>query len=53
MTKMPDWELPSTEGGTVSSKDLEGAPYIIYFYPRDLTPGCTTAQRLSKSTSST
>ena len=27
--------------GSVSSKDLAGAPYVLYFYPRDDTPGCT------------
>jgi peroxiredoxin Q/BCP len=27
--------------GTVSSKDLAGSPYVLYFYPKDDTPGCT------------
>lgn len=39
---MPAWNLPSTEGGTQASKDLKGTAYVLYFYPRDNTPGCTT-----------
>ena len=30
------------EGATVSSKDLAGKSYVLYFYPKDDTPGCTT-----------
>ncbi|MDA3961325.1 MAG: thioredoxin-dependent thiol peroxidase [Planctomycetota bacterium] len=41
-TKMPAWKMPSSDGGHVASKDLKGSPYILYFYPRDSTPGCTT-----------
>lgn len=29
-------------GTTVDSKSLAGSPYVLYFYPRDNTPGCTT-----------
>lgn len=29
-------------GDAVTSKDLAGSPYILYFYPKDDTPGCTT-----------
>ena len=38
--KVPAFSAPST-GGPVSSKDLAGAPYVLYFYPKDDTPGCT------------
>ncbi len=30
------------KGATVSSDDLKGTPYVLYFYPKDDTPGCTT-----------
>ena len=38
--KVPAFSAPST-GGPLSSKDLAGAPYVLYFYPKDDTPGCT------------
>lgn len=41
----PDFELPSSEGGSVGLSDLEGKYAIIYFYPRDNTPGCTAEAR--------
>jgi peroxiredoxin Q/BCP len=37
----PDFTLPSSEGGTLSLKALRGKPVVLYFYPRDNTPGCT------------
>lgn len=40
--KAPDFELPADGGRTVKSSDLKGKPYVVYFYPRDNTPGCTT-----------
>lgn len=40
--KVPAFEIPATGGKTVSSKDLAGQAYVLYFYPRDNTPGCTT-----------
>ncbi|MFO1036328.1 MAG: peroxiredoxin [Geminicoccaceae bacterium] len=37
----PAFDLPADGGGHVSSKSLAGKPYVIYFYPKDDTPGCT------------
>jgi len=37
----PGFTLPSSTGGTVSLADLAGKPVVLYFYPRDNTPGCT------------
>ena len=33
--------MPDQDGNTVSSDDLKGTPYVLYFYPKDDTPGCT------------
>jgi peroxiredoxin Q/BCP len=38
----PDFELTSDAGETVRLSDLRGQPVVLYFYPRDDTPGCTT-----------
>jgi len=38
----PDFELESDTDGTVSLSDYRGDRLILYFYPRDMTPGCTT-----------
>jgi len=38
----PEFNLPTDGEGTLSSAELTGQPYVIYFYPRDNTPGCTT-----------
>jgi peroxiredoxin Q/BCP len=38
----PSFALPDETGAEVSSADLAGAPYVLYFYPKDDTPGCTT-----------
>src|SRR5947207_10682917 len=41
--KAPDFELPDQNGTLVSLASLRAQGYIIlYFYPRDMTPGCTT-----------
>lgn len=37
----PDFIAPSSGGGQVSLADYKGKPVIVYFYPRDDTPGCT------------
>jgi thioredoxin-dependent peroxiredoxin len=40
-SKVPDFKLPSTGGGSVRLKDLRGKNVVLYFYPRDNTSGCT------------
>jgi peroxiredoxin len=37
----PDFSLPTDGGGTLSLADLRGKKAVIYFYPKDDTPGCT------------
>jgi thioredoxin-dependent peroxiredoxin len=37
----PDFELTSDSGETVRLSELKGRPVVVYFYPRDDTPGCT------------
>ena len=39
--RVPAFSLPMTGGGTWSLKDAAGAKLVIYFYPRDMTSGCT------------
>jgi peroxiredoxin Q/BCP len=39
--KAPEFTLPSSEGGDVALKDLRGKTVVLYFYPKDDTPGCT------------
>jgi peroxiredoxin Q/BCP len=39
---VPDFEAPATSGQTVSLASLKGKQVVIYFYPKDSTPGCTT-----------
>ncbi|PTQ55984.1 MAG: Thiol peroxidase, Bcp-type [Candidatus Carbobacillus altaicus] len=38
----PDFTLPASSGGEVSLRDFRGQPVVLYFYPKDDTPGCTT-----------
>ena len=38
----PDFELRSDEGDTIKLSALRGKPVVLYFYPKDDTPGCTT-----------
>ena len=37
----PDFSLPSQQGAPVSLKDYRGNWIVLYFYPKDQTPGCT------------
>lgn len=39
--EFPSFELQAHNGSTVSSSDLEGSMYLVYFYPKADTPGCT------------
>jgi len=39
--KAPDFSMPSDGGGTVSLSDFKGKHLVLYFYPKDDTPGCT------------
>jgi len=39
--KLPAFKLPANGGATLSSKDFAGKPLVLYFYPKDSTPGCT------------
>ena len=41
-TPAPDFELESDTGETVRLSSLRGKPVVLYFYPKDDTPGCTT-----------
>lgn len=38
----PTFTLPDQEGNEVALEDLKGSPVVLYFYPKDDTPGCTT-----------
>ena len=40
-TKAPDFTLPDKDGSPVSLHDFAGKRVVLYFYPRDNTPGCT------------
>ena len=40
-TPLPKFELSDADGSVVKSSDLKGKKCVIYFYPRDFTPGCT------------
>ena len=37
----PDFSMPASGGRTVSLQSLRGKPFVLYFYPRADTPGCT------------
>ena len=40
-TKAPEFTLPDKDGNSVSLSDFAGKKVVLYFYPRDNTPGCT------------
>lgn len=40
-TKAPDFALPDQDGNPVALQDFRGKKVVLYFYPRDNTPGCT------------
>ena len=39
--KAPSFKVKTDDGGTISSSGLKGSPYVLYFYPKDDTSGCT------------
>lgn len=42
MRQAPDFKCPATGDQTIHLKSLRGKKVVIYFYPKDSTPGCTT-----------
>ncbi|MDM5317917.1 thioredoxin-dependent thiol peroxidase [Fictibacillus sp. b24] len=41
-SKAPDFKLPASSGQDVQLSDFKGKNVVLYFYPKDMTPGCTT-----------
>ncbi|HUE66475.1 MAG TPA: peroxiredoxin [Rhizomicrobium sp.] len=39
--KAPTFKIKTDDGGTISASALKGSPYVVYFYPKDDTSGCT------------
>ena len=40
--KAPDFKLKDDQGNIVKLSDFKGKKVVLYFYPKDMTPGCTT-----------
>ncbi len=40
--KVPDFELLASNGDKMKLSDFHGKHVVLYFYPKDMTPGCTT-----------
>ncbi|WHY68177.1 thioredoxin-dependent thiol peroxidase [Neobacillus sp. SuZ13] len=40
--QVPDFELKANNGEVVNLKNFRGTNIVLYFYPKDMTPGCTT-----------
>ena len=40
-SEVPDFEVPATSEQTITLANLKGSNIVIYFYPKDSTPGCT------------
>jgi peroxiredoxin Q/BCP len=41
-SRAPDFSLPSDDGRQIELSELRGKKVVLYFYPKDDTPGCTT-----------
>lgn len=41
-TKAPGFDMATADGGRVTLDGLKGRPFVLYFYPKADTPGCTT-----------
>ena len=50
-TMPPDFTLPGDGGSPISLSDFRGKPLVIFFYPKDDTPTCTTEAKGSSGTS--
>ncbi|MEM8702976.1 MAG: redoxin domain-containing protein, partial [Pseudomonadota bacterium] len=37
----PDFDLDADAGGRIALDEIKGKPVVLYFYPKDNTPGCT------------
>lgn len=48
---VPDFEAMSTGDKTIKLSDYKGQYVLLYFYPRDNTPGCTTEGKIFAITS--
>lgn len=50
---VPDFTLPATGGKDISLSDFRGKNVVVYFYPKDNTPGCTTEGQDFRDSSNT